>query len=237
MLSAPNLAATALIGAAALAGMAGARLWQANAPPPFATVTITLPDGARLAVGRDEVTVALWNDCAAAGWCAFSLPADDDMQRPATGISHEDASRFISWLDARDHARWRLPTVEELRAISGERGKPEPPPLFTDPRMAWAAFYDVEPAYPRKVFPSGHFGSLDNGLRDTEGNVWEWTSSCALTGVDDERCPAYIAGGDHEAALPLFLRDAISGGCATGRQPVFLGLRLVRSASPVRPSA
>jgi formylglycine-generating enzyme required for sulfatase activity len=63
-----------------------------------------------------------------------------------------------------------------------------------------------------------------------DGNVWEWTSSCFRPGFEsatENRCPAFVAAGEHEAIVSLFVRDPATGGCALGTPPTHLGFRLV----------
>jgi formylglycine-generating enzyme required for sulfatase activity len=222
--------AAAVLPAAVLGGLAGA-LWSApaTAPSPFPVLRIEA-GGRTLDVARDEVSAALWNQCHAAGVCEQGMDATAPDMTPATGVNAEDALRFIAWLNAGTGGQWRLPTIDEHRAYTAAMPKKNAKPLFDDPRMAWANDYSMAKPYPRDVFASGHFGELPNGLRDASGNVWEWTSSCVNPALDASLYPAFFVGGDHKAEIPVFLRDAYSGGCSAGVPPTHLGLRLVRDA-------
>jgi formylglycine-generating enzyme required for sulfatase activity len=82
-------------------------------------------------------------------------------------------------------------------------------------------------AVPTQVEPSGGFGALTNGIQDLGGSVWEWTSTCAVGDADDERCPAYVAQGLHQAVISIFIRDPAAGGCTSGVPPPHVGFRLV----------
>jgi hypothetical protein len=85
---------------------------------------------------------------------------------------------------------------------------------------------------PAKLRPRGSFKLSPDGIADLDGNVWEWTSGCANPAFAHDTCPAFIAMGEHEAVVPIFVRDPASGGCATGIPPANLGLRLVSDMAP-----
>ncbi len=221
-----KLAAAAMVAAATPAALNGL---LRSAPAAFDTVIVILDDGQKLEAGRDEVTIGLWAQCHAEGACGLepkAAPAGADY--PVTGVNAQDIAEFAEWINQAG-GNWRLPTLEEQRQLVAGLPKEEAVKLFDDPRMAWAADYNTRKAYDRKVEPSGAFGVLPNGLRDIGGNVWEWTSTCVSADTGGFLCPAYFVGGEHEAEIPLFLRDAATGGCAAGVPPANLGFRLVRS--------
>jgi formylglycine-generating enzyme required for sulfatase activity len=197
-------------------------------------VPITLKDsgGRTLLVSRYEVTVASWRKCYRDGRCPHMPEAatgSDDV--PVTGVNYIDVGNYLEWANGRSRRVLRLPTLDEWRAINPAPVVTEPKPRFTDPRMAWAATYGQEKrvtAGPPR--PVGSFSTTASGIADLDGNVWEWTSSCFKPGFEsasDSRCPAFVAAGEHEAAVSLFVRDPGSGGCATGTPPTHLGFRLV----------
>lgn len=185
-------------------------------------------DGGRvMQVSRYEVTVASWRQCFDSGGCSHlpaSLSASDRL--PVIGVNWFDVNEYIDWINAGNGGDLRLPTLAEWRVIARSLAHEKPAPLFTDPRLAWAATYGQETTQigpPRRV---GSFSTTPEGISDLDGNVWEWTSSCAKPGFGD-LCPAYVAAGEHEAAISVFVRDPGSGGCATGTPPTYLGFRLV----------
>lgn len=192
-------------------------------------IPLSLVDNGRrvLQVSPYEVTVASWRQCFNSGGCSH-LPVNPSAsgQLPVTGVNWFDVNEYLAWINSGNGGGLRLPTVAEWREIARSLAHEKPPPLFTDPRLAWAADYGQEitrAGPPRRV---GSFSTTSEGISDLDGNVWEWTSSCAKLGFGD-LCPAYVAAGEHEAAISVFVRDPGSGGCATGTPPAHLGFRLV----------
>ncbi len=204
---------------------------SARAPvaPPFVEVSVNLPGANPVWVGREEISYALWAQCHAEGGCSY-LPkpqrAHPAGEYPVTEVNYLDISEFIAWLNRKTGLGYRLLSIEEWRALAGPDSARIRPRRFTDPRLDWAAEYGTTKTRSRKIRASGSFGVAANGVADLSGNVWEWTSTCA--GADPDRCPAYLAAGDHEAQIPIFLRDAYGGGCSAGQPPTHLGFRLVR---------
>jgi formylglycine-generating enzyme required for sulfatase activity len=145
-----------------------------------------------------------------------------------TGVSYFDAMDYVSWLNETTGETYRLPTAAEWQLAAIESPKPVKKKLFDDPRLDWAADYGAMPNVPRKLRTSGGFGRFSNGIADLGGNVWEWTSTCAVEGFTPETCPSFIVEGLHQAKMSVFIRDPATGGCAVGVPPAHLGLRLVR---------
>ncbi len=226
----------AMKAAIAAAALAAAALMPALRPAPSTLldeVAIALGPSRTLIVSRDEITWQLWQRCHTDGGCAY-LPKpgrkdeDGDRPFPAVGVNWDDATAFVAWLNGKSGRTYRIPTMEEWQLVSAALPRAEPQKRFTDPRLAWAADYAMAKPQSRKVMPSGAFSTLPNGLRDLDGNVWEWTSTCAVEGVDIKLCPAFVAAGEHESELPYLIRDPVTGGCAAGTPPAHVGLRLVR---------
>jgi formylglycine-generating enzyme required for sulfatase activity len=215
--------------AAALSAAIAAGSMKAVDTPPFETVAVTMRSGAVIEAGRDEITHSLWMQCVAAKVCEHEPETTPPAgPYPVTDVNAFDIAGFTKWLNKETHGKWRLPTREEFQEFASLLPKDDSKKIFTDPRMAWAADYYSRKSYARPVRPSGSFGTLANGLRDIGGNVWEWTSTCVAKDTGGYMCPAYYVNGEHEAEIPTFLRDAISGGCASGVPPTNLGFRLVR---------
>ena len=182
----------------------------------------------KISAARFEVTWQDWKRCHDEGGCSFLPPAgraDKTTSFPVTGVNYLDVQEYIGWINRRMGKRYRLPTAEEWRSL-GYR-PPERKKLFTDPRLAWAADYGSMPQVSAKVQASGHFGETQAGIADLSGNVWEWTSSCAMKDFDEATCPAFLVEGLHETAQSIFVRNPLSGGCAVGAPPARIGVRLV----------
>jgi formylglycine-generating enzyme required for sulfatase activity len=227
-----------IAGAAALSAALGMGSFHAVVDAPFPAVKVELKSGAKIEAGREEVTHGLWMECVADGTCqhvpATTPPAGN---YPVTDVNALDIAEFVAWLNKKDGGGWRLPTRQEAQGFADLLPKDESKKLFTDPRLDWATDYYSRKSYARAVKPSGSFGSVPNGLHDIGGNVWEWTSTCVSPDTGGFMCPAYYVNGEHEAEIPTFLRDAVSGGCAAGVPPTNLGFRLVRDVSPPPPAA
>lgn len=108
-------------------------------------------------------------------WAAFTgAPAPADADAPATGVSHDDARKFVAWLAARD-PRWayRLPTEAEWdRAwLSGRERAVEGPVtpwgfrgMTTDPAEWCVDWFDVFPDWP-VMSPRGPDAGTERVLR------------------------------------------------------------------------
>jgi formylglycine-generating enzyme required for sulfatase activity len=187
-----------------------------------------------LAVMRHEVTIAQWRQCHEDKACRYmpkpGTGAIDD-QFPVTDVNWFDVDEFVTWARNRSGQNVRLPTAEEWQRASHLKPR-KPKPLFEDPRLAWAADYGALPKQDPTLHRGGFFGSIPEGASDFSGNVWEWTSSCAIAGFAEAKadsCPAYKVLGEHEAKLSVFTRDPATGGCSVAAAPTHVGLRLVMS--------
>lgn len=219
------------------AGLVGGVLWQRAPDPTFVPVMsdrpVILPDGSAMYVQRHEVTVAEWNMCHADNTCSIALrarPDQDPAITPATGLSYVDVQEYLSWVNEVSGQTFRLPTAIEWDHMAASVLPDAPDPIFTDPSLTWASTYLIEGIAPRALKPQGSFSTSPEGIVDLDGSVWEWTQECyagASEGVDPARCPAFIVGGEHLAAMSYLIRDPARGGCAVGTPPAHLGMRLV----------
>jgi formylglycine-generating enzyme required for sulfatase activity len=159
-----------------------AGLLHCGAPPAATSEMIPVRiENHVLNVARYEVTIADWQACVAAGACE-DVAAKSKLanKMSVTGLNWFDVQNYISWHNANHAHQVRLPTAEEWRAFSREPEPQPQKPLFTDPRMAWAANYGQEETAGGPVRPQGAWSATADGVADIAGNVWEWTSTCAL---------------------------------------------------------
>lgn len=203
--------------------------WQPHDPALLTgMVPVKMADGHVLSVSPTEVTVADWMRCVEDRGCTHGVKTPPKTpSQPVTGVNWFDVNEFLAWASARSGANLRLPTQDEWRWLNRSLEKPKAPPLFTDPRLAWAANYGRESNTGGPVKPSRSFSTTPDGIADLDGNVWEWTSSCAVAGLGPADCPAYVVEGEHEAVISIFIRNPANGGCATGTPPTYVGFRLV----------
>lgn len=195
-------------------------VYSASSPRPFRAA-------------RYEVTWAQWKACYDDGGCSF-LPkpgvAGAAGRFPVTGVSARDVREYVTWLRQTAGKTYRLPTLAEWNEVAAGAIAAAAPPLFSDPRLAWAADYNRTAPVDSKVKESGAFGATKHGISDVDGNVWEWTATCAVAEFDSESsgfCPAFVVAGRHETSMSIFVRDPAVGGCAVGVPPANLGFRLV----------
>ena len=192
-------------------------------------------------IGRFEITFEQWDYCHWAGGCAHR-PNDKGWgrgDRPVIDVSWDDVVQYLDWLSSTTGERYRLPTEDEWEyaARAGEAPPVEPPPLFTDEALAWAAGYSLAPRRSKKTKPVGTGDDNSFGLFGTRDNVWEWTDSCwqqtyeAKEGrVFRENCGVRILQGEHRSYMPSFVRTTSTGGCSIAPLPGNFGFRVVRES-------
>lgn len=195
--------------------------------------------GTRFSVMERQVTRGEYDRCVLAGACK-ALDKLTPAERPAVGLSYNDAVAYAAWLSGETGKAWRLPTDREWALAAGSRYRDDAWTEISDPAdpsKRWIATYDAESsdqaAVEQDPQPVGAFGVNEHGIQDLSGNVWEWTSSCYVrhrldTGTEAENCGVRIAEGRHRAYMTGFFRDPKAGACSVGIPPANLGLRLIR---------
>ncbi|MGC4024285.1 MAG: SUMF1/EgtB/PvdO family nonheme iron enzyme [Mesorhizobium sp.] len=192
-----------------------------------------------LEIMKYQVSGADYTHCVAAKACKQADGGRGSMDRPVTGVDHQDAMDYASWLSRQTGERWRLPTDAEWTFAAAERFTEKPLGLNEDgsnPAARWLERYRRESANAvpdPEPKPQGFFGMNSKGVADVSGNVWDWTSTCYVRAAIDkpgqavENCGVRVAAGKHRAYMSFFIRDGKSGGCAAGMAPHNLGIRLV----------
>lgn len=186
-----------------------------------------------------QLSTAQYDACVSERACpARPLSQSRDPGLPAVLLSHEDASAYAAWISRKSGDRWRLPSDAEWRVAAGSRARDDALGV-SDPSQRWLARYDAESEAAKndeKLRPLGSRGANENGLYDLSGNVFEWTQDCFVRYAGDasgfhkvtENCGVRVVEGEHRAYVTDFVRDARGGGCAAGKPPTWLGVRLVR---------
>ena len=225
-----------------LAISGGDLLWTRLQSPSFAPedipefTEVNLDDGNQIFVGRYEVTLRQWNVCVSDGGCPqLSNKTHSKPNYPITGVNWFDVQNYLVWYRSQTGTDVRLPSREEWIKLSRNHAPKKKTPLFTDPRLSWAANYDLT-AGPRDqiVKRIGTFGTNEAGLSDIKGNVWEWTSTqCSdQQGKRLQNCRSgRFAMGEHEAVLSDIIRDPGNASCGAGIPPANLGFRLVYTST------
>ena len=192
-------------------------------------------------IGKFEVTFDQWDYCHRSGGCAHR-PRDKGWgraDRPVIDVSWDEVIEYLDWLSAATGERYRLPTEDEWEyaARAGAAQPAEPPPLFTDEALAWAADYSLAPRQSKKTKPVGSGDDNPFGLFGTRDNVWEWTDSCwqQTYETDDgrvfrENCGLRVVQGEHRSHMPSFIRETSTGGCSIKPLPGNFGFRVVRES-------
>jgi len=187
-----------------------------------------------LYVASHETSVAQWRACVKDRACP-DIPEEPtfDPQSSMTMINWRDITAYLKWYSGRTGQLVRLPNREEWRSLAGDHYPSPKQKLFDDPRLAWAATYDMTKSpedSERKA--RGAFGINSHGIYDLKGNVWEWTSTCEqdfiLTSTGEQICfYGRVAMGEHVAVLSDLVRDPGKAGCSAGLPPPFVGFRVV----------
>ncbi|MCY4546785.1 MAG: SUMF1/EgtB/PvdO family nonheme iron enzyme [Defluviicoccus sp.] len=235
-------------------GSAFPRLFGAPVPDQYLPELVLVPagemalDGSRrvaferpFLIGKFEVTFAQWDYCHRAGGCTHR-PKDRGWGRggrPVIDVSWDDAAEYLEWLSDATGERYRLPSEEEWEyaARAGAGAPAGKPPLFTDPRLAWASTYALVPRRTKRTKPVGSGEGNRFGVFGTRDNVWEWTGSCRVQSYDSggravsrKNCGVRILQGEHRSPMPSFVRDIGSGGCSVKPMPGNFGFRVVRES-------
>ncbi len=127
-------------------------------------VLVKMADGQTLHVSAVEVTTADWARCVNEKGCAHGPKASAAAPLPMTGVNWFDVNEYLAWANARSGGGLRLPTQDEWHWLNRSLVKPKTAPLFTDPRLAWAAEYGQEKTPGGPLRHSGGFTKTPDGI-------------------------------------------------------------------------
>ncbi|HEX2568474.1 MAG TPA: SUMF1/EgtB/PvdO family nonheme iron enzyme [Polyangia bacterium] len=136
-------------------------------------------------IDQDEVTVAAYGRCVAAGQCMAPRGSVGAPEEPVVWVSWRDAAAYCRFVGK------RLPTEAEWeKAARGGDARRFPWGNAVDcPRANFGNYLGEGqcPNNPGRILPVGRAasGASPYGVRDLAGNVWEW--------VADEYDPHYYA--------------------------------------------
>jgi formylglycine-generating enzyme required for sulfatase activity/class 3 adenylate cyclase len=188
-------------------------------------------------LGKFPVTVAQWNDCAAAKGCSFTASSDPDA--PVTNVSWNDTQDYIRWLSRATNRTYRLPSEAEWEYAA--RGG-------TDTKWWWGNQLKPgvanckgcgEPYDPRQPEKVGRFLPNPLGLYDMGGGVDQWVADCShkdyrgapadAAAWTEGDCSSHVLRGGSWKSDPGYLRPSSRDQYDTSVRYVTHGFRVARS--------
>jgi formylglycine-generating enzyme required for sulfatase activity len=189
---------------------------------------------APLAVGKYEVTFAEWDACVADGGCGGFIPADRGWgraNRPVVGISWADAQSYLTWLNIKTGATYRL--LSEAEWEYAARGGARTAYAFGDALTATQATFRA-----RRTSPAGEHEANAFQLFDVHGNAAEWVEDCyapnynlaPINGgaVEADACRARVTRGGGFADASARLRASARRSTPPDARQPGLGFRVAR---------
>ncbi|MBL8559934.1 MAG: SUMF1/EgtB/PvdO family nonheme iron enzyme [Hyphomonadaceae bacterium] len=207
------------------------------------------------AVGRFEVTFAMWDSCVSHDGCAPPeegpwSPPDHGWgrgNRPVINVSWQDAKRYVRFLNGRVGGRaYRLMTEAEweyaARAGTTTAFSFGPVIAPTEALYGHRKSYAAGPfgeRNPDKTVLTGSFAPNAFKLHDMHGNVWEWVEDCyantyAYAPNDGSSfaplsCSERVARGGSWNTYPNWLRSASRAGDKPWVRSHDVGFRVART--------
>lgn len=177
-------------------------------------VMVEMP-GRKIALGRTEVTFAEWDACYREFGCRRFLSDDGQGRgdRPAAGMTWQDALEFSLWLDGKNKAQcgaYRLPSRQEWldAARAGADGVAAVAETGQANCDGCSSGHDEGAA-----LPVGTLAGDALGLSDIGGNLWEWVADGPSCGFGELRqngvCEGdgTVMGGSFATAAASMSRD------------------------------
>lgn len=203
------------------------------------------------AISVTEVTFAEYDACIAAGGCS-GRPNDNGWgrgNRPVINVSWDDAQKYASWLTSKSGHSYSLPTEAqwEYASRAGDSnallgGSAAAICAFAngagaESGLQWANAACSDPVADRTM-PTGMLGANKFGVKDTIGNVAEWTQDCNTLNLRDAptdgsadargSCNQRVVRGGSWFSGPADLRYAARLMQRRGDSNDFTGFRVVR---------
>jgi formylglycine-generating enzyme required for sulfatase activity len=175
--------------------------------------------GEAFAMTVTEITFDQWAACVADRACKGG---QDDHgwgrgKRPVINVSWDDANSYAAWLSGKLGRACRLPTEAEWE--NAARGGTRTPFWWgTDHGSGMANCRDCNPQPIYGTTPVGTFPPNPFGLRDMNGNVWEWVQDCWQNPAPDKGCTQRVIKGgswyyySQNASVPARAQNASSTG-------------------------
>lgn len=207
------------------------------ARPSYEPEMVDIP-GKDYAMGKYEVTQAQYQACVDDGGCKppewleagskYHIHTGSDVyykkhlgtDRPAVGVSWNDAQSYGQWLSRKTGKAYRLPTEKEWKhACDGGASHK----YCGGDNLRALGWYDGNSG--GQTHPVGQKQANGYGLYDMTGNVWEWQQDCY-----DGDCSRRVLRGGSWYYFPESARAAYrSGDTPSGRYSIN-GFRVARSA-------
>jgi hypothetical protein len=180
-----------------------------------------------------EVTMNAYAACVAAGACAppkatnpfCNAHFEDRGEHPVNCVDFRDAEAFCAW------AGKRLPTEREWEYAARGGAERRTFSWGEEPADEARACYK-HPGGSCVVgsYPAGAFG-----LKDMNGNVWEWTSSWYGPYPDELATGQFkvYRGGSWSRRFPKWLRNELRNRYKVDEHSASLGIRCAKTVSPL----
>jgi uncharacterized caspase-like protein len=218
-----------------------AKLKQSKLQParqPFEPETVAIP-GKDYEMGKYELTQAQYQACVDDGGCKppewletgskyhIHTGSDDyykkhvGTDRPAIGVSWDNAQSYMQWLSRKTSKTYRLPTEAEWKHACDGGSSNE---YCGGNHLDAVGWYDGNSG--GKTHPVGQKQANGYGLYDMTGNVWEWQQDC----WEGDCSRRVLRGGSWDNYFE-YSRAALRNGLTSDFRNSYVGFRVVvRSA-------
>jgi len=195
----------------------------------------------KFAMGKFEVTFEEYDRFAIATDRSFPRDAGWGRgNRPVINVSWKDAVDYTKWLTQQTGRRYRLPTEAEWEYAARNGGKDEIWAGTSDAeQLADYAWFNTNSA--GRTQPVGTKKANGLGLKDMNGNVWEWIEDCWHGDNNDaptdqpvefeangENCGMRLRRGGAWTDSPMSLRSSFRNWYSADTRSILIGFRLAQ---------